>query len=179
MEYKYKVMRPKRTSVGQKIMRGLLALLLIGAAVLYFANPLHAKELDLTLPETPFDYEQMKADAEIIKQSKFLLNIEVEEPISTKQWATLVGLQLADIYTTYRGLQYNCINELNPVLGQQPSISRMFFIKTIVLWPAIETEIKAEKFKSKDMDNVNMLMTVVVGNNYYIMRKAQNNCQKR
>ena len=60
-------MKPKKTPFAQKFLRGLIALLLIGAAVLYFTNPLHADELDLTLPETPFDYEQMNKDSKLIK----------------------------------------------------------------------------------------------------------------
>ena len=40
MSYKYTSMRPKKTPFAQKFLRGLIALLLIGAAVLYFANPL-------------------------------------------------------------------------------------------------------------------------------------------
>ena len=67
MSYKYTPMRPKKTPFAQKFLRGLIALLLVGAAVLYFTNPLHADELDLTLPETPFDFEQMNKDSKLIK----------------------------------------------------------------------------------------------------------------
>ena len=55
------------------------------------------------LPDTPFDFEQIKADAELIKQSdKPLFDLKIEEPVSTVQWITFGTLQIADIYTTYR-----------------------------------------------------------------------------
>ena len=62
-------------------------MLLVGAAVLYFANPLHADELDLTLPETPFDFEQMNKDSKLIKdwEERNRLNFFDVHPKPTKE----------------------------------------------------------------------------------------------
>ena len=101
------------------------------------------------------------------------------EPISTAQWATFVSLQLADIYTTYRGLKWDCVRELNPIAGERPSVPKMFFIKTVVLWPAISSDIQREVIDPKTMDEINFLMALVVGNNYNVWRRAEGNCLKR
>ena len=101
------------------------------------------------------------------------------EPISTKQWITFTTLQLADIYTTYRGLKYNCVYEMNPIVGERPSVSKMFFVKTAVLWPAIQSDIKRQTFESEDINNINMIMALVVGSNYNVWRGAERNCSKR
>ena len=132
------------------------------------------------LPDTPFDFEQIKADAELIKQSdKPLFDLKIEEPVSTVQWITFGTLQLADIYTTYRGLKYDCVYEMNPIAGEKPSVPEMFLIKTLVLLPAIESDIKREALSAQTMDNMNFLMAVVVGNNYHVWQGAERNCLKR
>ena len=132
------------------------------------------------LPDTPFDFEQIKADAELIKQSdKPLFDLKIEEPVSTVQWITFGTLQLADIYTTYRGLKYDCVYEMNPIAGEKPSVPEMFLIKTLVLLPAIESDIKREALSAQTMDNMNFLMAVVVGSNYHVWHGAERSCSKR
>ena len=132
------------------------------------------------LPDTPFDFEQIKADAELIKQSdKPLFDLKIKEPVSTVQWITFGTLQLADIYTTYRGLKWDCVRELNPIAGERPSVQKMFVIKTVVLTPAIEYDLKREALTPQTMDEINFLMALVVGNNYNVWRGAERNCAKR
>ena len=79
-----------------------------------------------------------------LKEKKNELSFTLVEPISNAQWTSFVGLQLADIYTTYKGLKYDCVRELNPIVGERPSVSKMFFVKTVVLTPAIEYDLKRE-----------------------------------
>ena len=132
------------------------------------------------LPDTPFDFEQIKADAELIKQSdKPLFDLKIEEPVSTVQWVTFGTLQIADIYTTYRGLKYNCVYELNPIAGEKPSVIKMFVLKAVVLKPAIEYDLKREVLTTQVMDEINFLMALVVGNNYNVWRGAEQRCTKR
>ena len=107
------------------------------------------------------------------------LQFTLVEPISTAQWATFVSLQIADIYTTYRGLKYNCVRELNPIAGERPSVQKMFVIKAVVLTPAIEYDLKREVLTPQTMDEINFLMALVVGNNYNVWRSAEKRCSKR
>ena len=112
------------------------------------------------------------------KRSQFIAPSLIE-PISTKQWIAFTTLQLADIYTTYRGLKYDCVYEMNPIAGESPSVAKMFFVKTAILWPAIQSDIERQTFESEDINNINFLMTLVVGNNYNVWRGAEKNCSKR
>ena len=114
-----------------------------------------------------------------LKENPNRLQFTLSEPISNVQWATFATLQLADIYTTYRGLKYNCVYEMNPIIGEQPSVPQMFLVKTLVLLPAIESDIKREALSAQTMDNMNFLMAVVVGNNYHVWHGAERNCSKR
>ena len=114
-----------------------------------------------------------------LKENQNKLQFTLVEPISTAQWATFVSLQLADIYTTYRGLKWDCVRELNPIAGERPSVQKMFAIKTVVLTPAIEYDLKREALTPQTMDEINFLMSLVVGNNYNVWRSAEKRCSKR
>tara|TARA_B100000900_G_scaffold214550_1_gene181725 strand:- start:5694 stop:6050 length:357 start_codon:yes stop_codon:yes gene_type:complete len=112
------------------------------------------------------------------KEKKNSLQFTLSEPITNAQWITFGTLQLADIYTTYRGLQYDCVKELNPIIGERPSVGKMIFIKTVVLSPAIRHDLNREVISTKTMDQMNFLMGLVVGNNYNVWRKADKYCNK-
>ena len=114
-----------------------------------------------------------------LKENQNRLQFTLSDPISNKQWATFITLQLADIYTTYRGLKYNCVYEMNQVIGEQPSVPQMFLVKSLVLLPAIESDIKRQALEPKTMDSINFLMALVVGNNYNVWHGAEKNCGRR
>ena len=114
-----------------------------------------------------------------LRERKNELQFTPVDPITNVQWASFVTLQLADIYTTYKGLKYDCVRELNPIVGERPSVAKMFFVKTVILTPAIEYDLKREVLTSQDMDQMNFLMALVVGNNYNVWRNADKKCVKR
>ena len=103
----------------------------------------------------------------------------LHEPITKSQMATFVAFQLADIYTTYRGLQYQCVRELNPLIGETPSVNRMFFTKVAILTPAIQYDLEKGNLTPRMMNEINFLMAMVIYNNHRVTRRASNNCQKR
>ena len=114
-----------------------------------------------------------------LKESQNQLRFSLSEPITNLQWATFATLQLADIYTTYRGLKYDCVKELNPIIGEQPSVARMFFVKTVVLTPAIQHDLERKALTPELMDQMNFLMGLVIGNNYNVWRNADKRCVKK
>ena len=114
-----------------------------------------------------------------LREKKSELPYSLVEPISPIQWTTFVGLQLADIYTTYRGLKYDCVKELNPIVGERPSVQDMFLIKTVVLTPAIQYDLERKNLTPRVMNQMNLVMSLVVGNNYNVWRRADKRCNKR
>ena len=113
-----------------------------------------------------------------LKANQNQLQFTLTEPISNAKWATFAALQLADIYTTYKGLQYNCVSETNPLFGESPSVSRMFFTKAAILGPAIEYDIENGNVTPQIIDQMNIMMSFVVINNHNVYRKAKRNCIK-
>ncbi len=114
-----------------------------------------------------------------LKENQNQLQFTLTEPISNAKWATFTVLQLADIYTTYKGLQYSCVIETNPLFGEQPSLSRMFFTKAAILGPAIEYDLENGNVTPQLIDQMNVMMGLVVINNYNVYTKAKRNCTKK
>jgi|TARA_B100000035_G_C21016244_1_gene561968 hypothetical protein len=63
-------------------------------------------------------------------------------------------------------------------MGESPSVPKMFAVKTLVLIPAIEADIKNERLTRKTMRQVNTMMVMVITNNNTVRNRAKNNCQK-
>ena len=114
-----------------------------------------------------------------LRENQKRLQFSLVEQYTDAQFYTFVALQFADIYTTYRGLQYNCVRELNPIIGDEPSVMKMFTVKTLVLTPAFQADINREVLTRQTMRNMNMLMGMVVTNNNAIRNRAKRDCIKK
>ncbi len=114
-----------------------------------------------------------------LKENQRKLQYTLVESYTDAQLYTFAALQLADIWTTYKGLQYNCVRELNPILGEQPSVPKMFAVKTLVLIPTIEADIKHERLSRRTMRQVNTMMVMVITNNNAVANRAKRNCYRR
>ena len=169
MSYKYTPMKPKKTPFAQKFLRGLIALLLVGAAVLYFTNPLHADELDLTLPETPFDFEQMNKDSKLIKdwEDRNRLRFFYNEPLPTDEQIRYSWIvNSLDLATTIYALEtMDNVREGNFILGEQPEVAEIIGLKLIVL-PLIH-----QNSNTHQMVFINSVVTAAVINNLYVIHR--------
>ena len=92
---------------------------------------------------------------------------------------TFVAFQLADIYTTYKGLQYECVREMNPLMSQTPSVGRMFATKVAILTPAIQYDRERGNLTPRVINEINFLMALVIINNHKVTNNASKNCKKR
>ena len=108
-------------------------------------------------------------------QSLSLSTHQLIEPIS---WATFASLQLLDVYTTYRGLKYDCVKETNPLFGRKPTVERMLLTKTALLAPAIRTDLKNDRLEYKTMRELNTFMFMIILNNAHVTKKAEKYCKK-
>ena len=119
-----------------------------------------------------------KLTESMLKENQRRLQYTLVEKYTNKQLYTFAALQVLDIYTTYNALKYNCVRELNPILGDSPTVAKMFAVKTLVLIPAIEADIQNERLTRKTMRQVNTMMVMVITNNNTVRNRAKNNCQK-
>lgn len=88
-------------------------------------------------------------------------------------WTVFIGLQILDIYTTNSVLKYECVQELNPVLGKKPSLSKLIAVK-LALFYAINKYYAP--IKDSDLVPSNYLLTAAVANNFIVWNKAKSKC---
>ena len=114
-----------------------------------------------------------------LRENPRRLQYTLVEPINDFQWGAFVTLQLLDMYSTYKGLQYDCVYEANPIMGEQPSVMKMGITKAVVLYPAITSERNNRELSKQNMQDINSLMTIVILNNMSVVNRAKRNCTKR
>ena len=129
-----------------------------------------------------YDRAQVEADAELIRiaqeENRIFKDLEWKEDTSPGQWYLFYTLQALDIYSTYRGLKYDCVREANPLLGERPGVARMVTHKTIFLSPIWMLQNEGVWTK-QDLDWVNTAGTLVVYNNYKVWDRAHQRCTRR
>ena len=135
------------------------------------------------LPETEYNFEQIEKDSKLIEKAigarRKRFRFDFQEPVEKSHVITFVVLQMADVYTTYRGLKYDCVYETNPILGKNPNVQSMLLTKAIVLTPALKFDYDKGKLTPKIMSEMNFLMSLVIANNYDVLRKAKKYCAKK
>ena len=102
----------------------------------------------------------------------------LKEPASNFTWALFYVLQGLDVYTTKRALEYDCVEELNPILGKTPNVQDVIGLKVILLAPALWYTNKHETITDHDLGLMNYMMTSVVVNNIDVLSDAKDNCDK-
>jgi hypothetical protein len=68
---------------------------------------------------------------------------------------------------------------MNPLVGESPSVGKMFAVKTAILLPAIEIDRRNNQLSSDTFDWMNILMGLVIANNINAENKAKKYCKKR
>ena len=125
-----------------------------------------------------------------LKSTEYLLKVnpkrfeythrwELIDPPSTADWTLLVFLQFADVWTTYRVLKYDCVEEANPIFGIRPTVSDMFLYKAAILTPAFEYDRRNGHLNKASLRGTNTFMTFVIANNLNVIHKAKKTCKKR
>ena len=101
------------------------------------------------------------------------------EPAHWANWTLFATLQLLDVYSTHRGMKYNCVRELNPLLPEVPTISQTVLLKTVVLVPTYTSINRAVTITDADLVIPNLITAAVVISNYNVLDNAKRNCQLR
>jgi hypothetical protein len=99
-------------------------------------------------------------------------------PASKITWSAFITLQLLDVYSTTRGIKYNCVREQNPLLPKKPTVEEMVLLKAGVLIPTYTAANKAATITDLDLLSPILLTGAVVINNFNIERRAKRNCIK-
>tara|TARA_B100001093_G_scaffold260992_1_gene249403 strand:+ start:6852 stop:7139 length:288 start_codon:yes stop_codon:yes gene_type:complete len=92
-------------------------------------------------------------------------------------------INVADIASTYEGLKYSCVSEVNPLLTKKPSLERLILhkISTIYLLYHEYPEWANYTVRQQDIETMFWLLNFVVYNNHDVVQYAKDNpeiCQK-
>ena len=129
-------------------------------------------KLDLTLPETPFDYEQINKDSLLIQEAlnKRLRVIEIKNEPSAKTLRTFYILNAIDMTTSYYMTKsHPTLKEANFLLPEKPTAMEFILHKSIV------TPLVAANFEEGQMVGVNWVLGFVILHNLYLY---QNVCRQ-
>ena len=92
-------------------------------------------------------------------------------------WGIFYTLQALDIYSTSRGIKYNCIYELNPLLPKKPTDKDLIVFKTSMF--SLINQLPLYKLDDKHLLPSTMLVAYVVHNNFQVEKKAKaKGCKK-
>lgn len=129
-----------------------------------------------------FDRAQVEADAELIRlaeeRDRIFKDLDWKEGTREYQWFLFYSLQALDVYSTHRGLQYDCIKEGNPLLGDRPTVPHMITHKTVFLAPIWMLQNEGI-YTRYEINFYNTMAGLVVYNNFRLLEKAKERCTKR
>ena len=135
-----------------------------------------------TMSLSAYDRAQAEADAELIRiyeeESRIFKDLEWREGTRDYQWFLFYSLQALDVYSTHRGLKYDCIREGNPLLGERPTVPHMITHKTVFLAPIWMLQNEGI-YTRREINIYNSMAGVVVYNNFRLLEKAKARCNKR
>ena len=106
------------------------------------------------------------------------LNFDFEEKSTYIPMFLLI--HALDVYSTYKGLKYDCISERNPLVGEYPSLAKLLLFKTGIIM-GLEAMYGAHENEWKVFQITSAYSTgIVVHNNFEIIEDAKRNgCKKR
>ena len=188
---------------------GYLSRLLSSLLICFLANPTHANYEPVIYYHTdaqiamfmngyhaPYkpEYVRKVVGKVRIGRNGALINLPMQEmaypeldldfDFEEKNWnyqANFIIVHALDLYSTYKGLKYDCISEANPLVGKHPSLSELIFFKVgiITLLEGIygDYPLEWEAFQTVSA----MTTGVVVQNNFQVISDARDNprCKKR
>ena len=135
-----------------------------------------------TMSLSAYDRAQAEADAELIRiyeeESRIFKDLDWNEGTREYQWFLFYTLQAADVYSTHRGLKYDCIKEANPLLGERPTVLHMVTHKTVFLAPIWMLQDEGI-YTRREINVYNAMAGLVVYNNFKLLDKAKRVCTKR
>lgn len=106
-------------------------------------------------------------------------SLQFREPADLSVWAVFVAVQLADVWSTDKGMQYDCVRELNPLLPTVPTVGEMLLLKTTIILPSYTAIHEAVTITNEDLYGPILITSWVVQNNLRVLDRVKRNCNKR
>ena len=130
------------------------------------------QEVDLTLPDTPFDFEQMEKDGQLIKEweeRNYYRIFNNPDPLPTKKQIRYSWIvHTLDMATTIYALENrDNVKEGNWILGESPNNIEIIGLKLLIL-PIVH-----QNSSEHAMVYFNTITTAAVINNLYVISRYE------
>jgi hypothetical protein len=103
---------------------------------------------------------------------------EIQQKATPKQWAVFWTFQVLDVYSTSRAVKYDCVKEVNPLYTEYPSSTRIVLTKSVLLLPGLLYNDYYKTVSPEELNDTNMLYSIVVANNFRLLNQAKDSCNK-
>jgi len=151
-----------------------------GAYIPIESNQKYFTNLNLNY-ESEFDFSFCENNADLckrIQEDSLLPKFEIHQKASSYSWATFWVLQALDVYTTKKGLKYDCVKEMNPLLPDRPSTAHVILHKGIVFGIPYANNNWQDTVTDAELLTANLITSVVVLNNFEVIDGARSSCTK-
>ena len=119
--------------------------------------------------------QQQKEELIFVEDTLYLPE---RKTVSNWEWGLFWTLQALDIYTTTKGLQYDCVYEANILLPRKPDLNDLVRHKALIFIP-IFIFLPVYKLNEGGLTFSNTLTAAVVANNFAVNKRAKaKGCQK-
>ena len=106
----------------------------------------------------------------LMPEEKYL-EITLTEPPTLGDKTLFWVTQSLDIYSTYRGLQYDCVEESNLFLSDRPEVEDMVALKSSIF-------LLVPPRTAQDYKYINLITSVAAINNFVVLDRAKKRCIK-
>jgi len=142
-----------------------------------FSSSLFALDLTYNPPLDPYYCDSNPVECQPL--SPIVPKFNITERTTSGQWIAFWTFQVLDVYSTSRALKYDCVKEINPIFTESPSDARLVLTKTLLLIPGLVYNDYWKNVTPKELNDTNMVYSVVVANNFRILNNAKDTCNKR
>ena len=95
------------------------------------------------------------------------------KPADWYWWAALTIVNIADVHSTHKAMEYECIYEANPLLPKRPSLERLVVHKAVTLYPVYHQDFNKYVVTNNDLKWATAFIGLVAYHNYKIIDKVQ------
>ena len=145
--------------------------------LLLFSSSSFALDLTYNPPLDPFYCDNNPIECRPL--SPKIPKFDITPRTTNGQWIAFWTFQVLDVYSTSRALKYDCVKEINPIFTETPSDARMVLTKTLLLVPGLVYNDYWKEVTPKELNDTNMVYSVVVANNFRLLNQAKDTCNKR
>ena len=150
----------------------------IAVMLLLFSSSLFSLDLTYNPPLDPYYCDNYPELCKKIETSDMPV-FDMTPRTTNGQWLAFWTFQILDVYSTSKALKYDCVKEVNPLYTENPSDARLVLTKSVLLLPGLLYDDYYKTVSPEELNDTNMLYSIVVANNFRLLNQAKDTCNKR